>query len=271
MRSSRAGVRLLRVPRLPTSREIEDQTPAQGSQFKQPLLEFSGACAGCAANLLRAPDHAALRRPTCTSPTLRAVLRFGVVLRRASPYTVNNAGSWPGVVELAVRGQRRARHGYAARLRGRERHARSRRREAHRDWRRDRRCRRRPGVARGSQRRAMLLAKPPMCSSTELSAIAAGVAARWPSWRPGDPREQGLPVEEVHLDLRRRRLGVRHRLRRFGPRARVGRRREHVRVRHRGVLQHRRPGFQGFQHRPGCAVRCRRQGQSRRSRLPRSR
>ena len=60
--------------------QIEDQT-LRGSQFKQPLLEFSGACAGCARNVVRASCHAALRRPVCTSPTPRAVLRFGVDLR----------------------------------------------------------------------------------------------------------------------------------------------------------------------------------------------
>ena len=37
--------------------------------------------------------------------------------------------------------------------------------------------------------------------------------------RCGDPRAQGLPGQEERLDLRRRRLGVRHRLRRSRPRA----------------------------------------------------
>ena len=72
--------------------------------------------------------------------------------------------------------------------------------------------------------------------------------------------EQELPRQEVRLDLRRRRLGVRHRLRRSGPRPGLRRRRQRVRVQHRGVLQHRRTGLQGFQHRPGRAVRGGRQG-----------
>ena len=72
--------------------------------------------------------------------------------------------------------------------------------------------------------------------------------------------QQGVPGQEVRLDLRRRRLGLRHRLRRPRPRAGLRRGREHLRVRHRGLLQHRRPGFQGFQHRSGGAVRRRRQG-----------
>ena len=62
------------------------------------------------------------------------------------------------------------------------------------------------------------------------------------------------------MDLRRRRLGLRYRLRRRGPRAGLRRRREHLRVQHRGVLQHRRTGLQGLQHRPGGAVRRGRQG-----------
>ena len=32
-------------------------------QFKKPLLEFSGSCAGCAETSLRPPDHSGLRRP----------------------------------------------------------------------------------------------------------------------------------------------------------------------------------------------------------------
>ena len=83
-------------------------------------------------------------------------------------------------------------------------------------------------------------------------------------------RQQGVPGQEVRLDLRRRRLGLRHRLRRTGPRAGLRRGRERVRVRHRGLLQHRRPGFQGLQHRPGGAVRRRRQGRQEEDRWPRS-
>ena len=96
-----------------------------------------------------------------------------------------------------------------------------------------------------------LIAALPEVAAGEGAAAEAGAA---------HPGPQGVPGQEVRLDLRRRRLGLRHRLRRSRPRAGIRRGREHLRVRHRGLLQHRRPGFQGFQHRPGGAVRRRRQG-----------
>ena len=62
-----------------------------------------------------------------------------------------------------------------------------------------------------------------------------------------------------HLDRRRRRLGLRHRLRRPRPRARQRPQRQHARARHRGVLEHRRPGVEGHAARRGRQVRRRRQ------------
>jgi pyruvate-ferredoxin/flavodoxin oxidoreductase len=57
------------------------------------------------------------------------------------------------------------------------------------------------------------------------------------------------PGEDQRVAGGRRRLGLRHRLRRPRPRARRRPRRECPGARHRGVLQHRRPGLQG--HPPG--------------------
>ena len=70
-------------------------------------------------------------------------------------------------------------------------------------------------------------------------------------------RQPGAPGR---LDRRRRRLGLRHRLRRPRPRAVRGPQRQRPRARHRGVLQHRRPGLQGHAPRSGGQVRRRRQG-----------
>ncbi len=54
--------------------------------------------------------------------------------------------------------------------------------------------------------------------------------------------DRRLPREEERLDRRRRRLGLRHRLRRPRPRDRAGAQRQHPGARHRGLLEHRRPG-----------------------------
>ena len=70
----------------------------KGSQFKQPLLEFSGACAGCARDPLRQADHPAVRRPDVSSPTPPAVPPSGAARAPATPYTVNKraATALPG-------------------------------------------------------------------------------------------------------------------------------------------------------------------------------
>ena len=68
-----------------------------------------------------------------------------------------------------------------------------------------------------------------------------------------------LPGPQEHLDLRRRRLRLRHRLRRPGPRLRLRPRPEHPRARYRGLLEHRRPGVEGHASRGGGQVRRRRQ------------
>ena len=71
-----------------------------------------------------------------------------------------------------------------------------------------------------------------------------------PAWLPG-PGRQGLSDQEVLLDLRRRQLGLRHRLRRPGPRPGLRPQRQRLRLRHRGLLQHRRSGLQGLEPGPG--------------------
>ena len=75
---------------------------------------------------------------------------------------------------------------------------------------------------------------------------------------PADARRH--PGAQGRLDHRRRRLGLRHRLRRPRPRALHGPQRQHPRPRHRGVLEHRRPGVQGDAARRGGQVRRLRQG-----------
>ena len=62
---------------------------------------------------------------------------------------------------------------------------------------------------------------------------------------PGGAQVQGPAGEEDVLDVRRRRLGLRHRLRRPGPRGGKRRQRQRAGGGHRGVLQHRRPKLQG--------------------------
>ena len=68
------------------------------------------------------------------------------------------------------------------------------------------------------------------------------------------------PRPPGRLDHRRRRLGVRHRLRRPRPGPVVGPQRQHPGPRHGGLLEHRRPGLEGDAARRRRQVRGRRQG-----------
>ena len=94
--------------------------------------------------------------------------------------------------------------------------------------------------------------------------------ARGTEHRRGTPPRNArrLPGEEERLARGRRRLGLRHRLRRPGSRAGEPAQRQHPGHGHRGVLEHRRPGLEGDTARRVGQVR--RGGQSGRQEGPRA-
>ena len=157
----------------------------------------------------------------------------------------------PGMVELAVRGQRRVRARPAAR-----------RRPPHRagppapvascatwsapSW-----------WTRSSRRRSC--ASRSCARSANASPSWSGGSTGWTSGRRRPAQRARSPDPAQRVDRRRRRLGVRHRLRR--PRSRAGQRaqRQRARARHRGLLQHRRADVEGDAARRGREVRRRRQ------------
>ena len=110
----------------------------------------------------------------------------------------------------------------------------------------------RPGH-RGRDRRPARAGRP----------AARGARADRGSRGPGRPAPAGpgrRPRPPGRLDHRRRRLGVRHRLRRPRPGPVVGPQRQHPRPRHRGLLEHRRPVLEGDAARRRGQVRGGRQG-----------
>ena len=158
-----------------------------------------------------------------------------------------------GVVELAVRGQRRVRARPAAR-----------RRHATPSWPAGASTELRDEVGAElvdrDPRRRRSCASPSCARSASGSASCSGgstgcdeAARRRPAQRPRPP----APAQRV--DRRRRRLGVRHRVRR--PRSRAGQRpqRQRARARHRDVLQYGRADVEGDAARRGGEVRLRRQ------------
>ena len=85
----------------------------RGTQFLQPLFEFSGACAGCGETPVPQAAHPALRR----AAHRRERDRLLVDLRRQpadDAVDEERRGPRPGLVELAVRGQRGVRARAAA-------------------------------------------------------------------------------------------------------------------------------------------------------------
>ena len=85
----------------------------KGSQFLQPLFEYSGACAGCGetpyVKLLTQlfGDRVLIANATGCSSIYGGNLP-------TTPYTTNKRGPRPGLVQLALRGQRRVRLRHAS-------------------------------------------------------------------------------------------------------------------------------------------------------------
>ena len=224
----------------------------KGSQFLQPLFEYSGACAGCGETpyikLMTQlfGDRALIANATGCSSIYGGNLP-------TTPYTVDRRRPRPGLVELAVRGQRRVRLRHAAR----------------------------PRQPRGSRRLSSSRAPTAPLGDNLVKAILeadqsneAGIAAQrervaaLKQALAGVKTQRGaaaaaarrLPRAQERLDRRRRRLGLRHRLRRPRPRAVDHPRRQRPGPRHRGLLEHRRPGLEGHADRRLRQVRLGRQG-----------
>ena len=212
----------------------------KGVQFLQPLFEYSGACVGCGetpyVKLLTQlfGDRTVVANATGCSSIYGGNLP-------TTPYAVDANGRGPAWsnslfednAEFGV-GYRLAFDKHAEQAQellkvlgaGLGRHAG--RRPPHR----------RP-VDRGGHRRAA-------CPRGRARRHAQG--RRQPRGAPaGEAR--GLSRPQERLDRGRRRLGLRHRVRRPRPRDGHGPRREHPGARHRGVLEHGRPGVEGHAHR----------------------
>ena len=69
--------------------------PSRAASSREPLLEFSGSCAGCAEIHLCPSGHPAVRRSHVSSPTPPAVPPSGAAPAATSPYTVNKEGKGP--------------------------------------------------------------------------------------------------------------------------------------------------------------------------------
>ena len=227
----------------------------KSTQLLEPLFEYSGACAGCGETpyiklvTQLFGDRAIVANATGCSSI------FGGNLP-TTPYTANREGRGPAWANSLF--EDNAEFGLGIRLAVDQHEGRA------RDL-----LRMFGGLLPGHARRDAADARS-VERGRHSRATAGCRAAEAAAGRAAGGRRAGrtcrLPGEEERLDCRRRRVGVRHRLRR--PRSRAGERgeRERARARHRGVFQHRRAAVEGDAHRRRREIRIGRQ--SRREERP---
>ena len=205
-------LRLLPRPPDPDRTRLR-QLDVKGSQFLQPLFEYSGACAGCGETpYLKLLTQLFGDRPLIANATGCSSIYGGNL--PTTPYTVDRDGRGPAWsnslfednaefglgMRLAPRQPRARRRGRCSRALGRRSRRRARRGDP----------RGRPADEAGIARAARAGRAPCSC------ALAARSTARGAA--PARTLADYL-VQEERLDRGRRRLGLRHRLRRPRPRA----------------------------------------------------
>ena len=207
--STRRGENIAFFETLPVNdRSRVDFGTVRGTQFLQPLFEFSGACAGCGETpYLKVLSQLFGDRLMIANATGCSSIYGGNL--PTTPWTADAAGPRPGLVQLAVRGQRRVRAGLPARRRPAPAAG------PRRGW---------PSCASSSARTwwTQILAAPQRRESefaAQRDRVAELTRRLDASWTPTDPRladlrqRAGPPGPAQRVAGRRRRLGLRHRLR----------------------------------------------------------
>ena len=236
---------------LPEVDRARVKTDVKGTQFLQPLFEYSGACAGCGETpylkLLTQlfGDRLLLANATGCSSIYGGNLP-------TTPYAQDAAGRGPAWANSLF--EDNAEFGLGMRL------------AVDRDEARARDLVRRVAPSIGATLADELLAARPT-TAAEIAAQRERVdALRQALAGRGDPDARaavpgrGRAGAEERVDRRRRRVGLRHRLRRSRPRAGARPQGQRPRPRHRGLLEHRRAAVEGDADRRRGQVRGRRQG-----------
>ena len=229
-----------------------DASLVRGAQYLTPLFEFSGACAGCGETpYLQLLTQLFGDRLLVANATGCSSIYGGNL--PTTPWTVNKDGRGPAWANSLFEDNAEFGLGFRLSL-DKQREQAERAADGARAAARRRRAsasssrRRRPRRTRSTRSGTAWRRSTAMLDALDRSAQAA---------QPADAAR--APRAQERLDRRRRRLGLRHRLRRPRSRARLGPQRQHPRARHRGVLEHRRPGVEVDAARRGRQVRGRRQ------------
>ena len=199
---------------LPEPTRDGGQARRQGLAVPRAALRVLGRLRRLRRDAVPQAADAALRRPRCSIANATGCSSIYGGNLPTTPYTDEPRRARPGLVELALRGQRGVRPRHAPR-----------RSTAH--------ARRRAALAerprpRGSATTCVAALLDADQSTRRASRRSASACARCAQALAGARRRRGaaprrarrLPREEERLDRRRRRLGLRHRLRRPRPRPR---------------------------------------------------
>jgi pyruvate-ferredoxin/flavodoxin oxidoreductase len=209
----------------------------RGTQFLEPLFEFSGACAGCGETpYLKVLSQLFGDRLTVANATGCSSIYGGN--QPTTPWTAGADGRGPAWSNSLF--EDNAEFGLGLRLAA-DRHTEIARRRAL-ELRGDLGAELVDAILEAPQRYESEATGPPHRPGCRRSAQRP---------RPPDPPQR--------LDRRRRRLGLRHRLRRARPRAGLRAKRQCPGPRHRGVFEHRRADVEGHAPGRGGQVRGRRQ------------
>ena len=208
----------------------------RGVQFLEPLFEFSGACAGCGETpYLKLMSQLFGDRLQIANATGCSSI-YGANLP-TTPWAANADGRGPAWANSLFEDNAEFGLGYRLAIDSQTAQARA--------------LAQKLAPRIGGDLVTAILQAPQVTESDfrvqrqRVAALKASARRRDGS-RCGQPaRARRLPGAAIGVDRRRRRLGVRHRLRRPRPRPRVGQGRQHPRARHRGLFEHRRPGVEG--------------------------
>ena len=229
-----------------TDRSRVDFGTVRGTQFLEPLFEFSGACAGCGETpYIKLLSQLFGDRLMVANATGCSSIYGGNL--PTTPWTTDADGRGPAWSNSLF--EDNAEFGLGFRLAA-DRHAEL--------------ARRRLGELRDAVGAELVDEHPRGASAARVGAArparagrrapaAARGARRARRRRPAKRARPSRPAQR--LDRRRRRLGLRHRLRRSRPRARERPQRQRPRARHRGLLEHRRPDVEVDPARRGREVR----------------
>ncbi len=225
----------------------------RAAQFLEPLFEYSGACAGCGETPVHQAAHPAVRRPAADRQRHRLLVDLR---RQPADHAVHHRPRTAAGRRGRTRCSRTTPSSASASASRSTRSATTPRcccaswqRRSATSW--PRRCS--PAPTRATRRRSPRSASASRCCASGWRAATAPVARALEA-------AGRLPGAQERLAGRRRRLGLRHRLRRPRPRPRPASRRQRAGARHRGLLEHRRPAVEGDPARRRGQVRQRRQG-----------